>query len=220
MTPLEYVEFLASLEIKDTFNPYADRCSLYDFHDAPIKRKTALLTILQAAYETEIDAVWIGRDLGYRGGRRTGLALTDESQMQAHAKRWGIRIARHTKGNIVSERTATVIWDVLSKIETNIFLWNVFPLHPHEKNNPFSNRAHNAHERAIGEDLLDALINMLKPRRVIAIGNDAGKSARKLCLKLKLVQVRHPSYGGQSQFLSEMYDLYSLVKADMYQQSL
>jgi len=27
------------------------------------------------------NTIWMGRDLGYRGGRRTGLALTDEAHL-------------------------------------------------------------------------------------------------------------------------------------------
>ncbi len=210
MTPQHFVEILASLTFVDTFNPYAHRCLAHDHDDAPIRRRNALLAMLEVAVESEVDAIWIGRDLGYRGGRRTGLALTDDIHMQAHAARWGIPISRPTKGEVIAERTAAVIWDVLSQINAHVFLWNVFPLHPHETGKPFSNRSHNARERRAGEELLYTLIELLKPRRLIAIGNDAADTARRLCKHADVVQVRHPSYGGQTQFLSAMYDLYSL----------
>lgn len=170
--------------------------------------------MLDAAAATEIDSIWIGRDLGYRGGRRTGLALTDDVHMHAHARRWGITVERPTKSQVVAERTAAVIWSVLAKIEIRVFLWNVFPLHPHQSNNPFSNRSHNSTERRAGEEILAQLIHILWPRRLVAIGNDAALTADRLAKDHEVVQVRHPSYGGQTQFLKQMHDLYDLPERE------
>jgi hypothetical protein len=70
-----------------------------------------------------------------------------------------------TVGAAVSERTATVIWSVLDGVEEGVFLWNVFPLHPHEADTPFSNRQHNSEERRAGEEILVDLVRRLRPRR-------------------------------------------------------
>jgi hypothetical protein len=204
----EFVSALSALSFVDTFNPYADRCPVYDRQDAPGRRAATLLAMLKAADKCEVDSIWIGRDLGYRGGRRTGLALTDDVHIAMHAQRWGVALYRPTKGQVVAERTAAVIWSVLDLVETPVFLWNVFPLHPHETNEPFSNRAHNARERAVGEDVLAELIALIEPRRIVAIGNDAAKSAARVSPNKKVIQVRHPSYGGQNEFLSQMKNLY------------
>ena len=93
--------------------------------------------------------------------------------LSAHRKRWDVKITRPTKGQPVADRTATAIWTALSRIDAKIFLWNVFPLHPHESEEEFTNRAHNADEREKGKDLLKQLIGMLKRSRLVAIGNDA-----------------------------------------------
>lgn len=210
MKPDDFVNALCTLKFAHTFNPYADRCPVHDAPKAPEIRALVLQTILNAAVKVEIDAIWIGRDLGYRGGRRTGLALTDDVHIQAHAARWGISAERPTKGQAVAERTAAVIWEVLARIETPVFLWNVFPLHPHEFNDPFTNRSHNPQERRAGEQLLLQLIRLLQPRRLIAIGNDAAHAASRIPGIHEIVQVRHPSYGGQTQFLRQMHELYGL----------
>lgn len=210
MKPYDFVSALCSLEFEDAFNPYADRCPVHDAPGAPKIRARVLKTILEAAIEMEIDAIWIGRDLGYRGGRRTGLALTDDVHIEAHAARWGIAAERPTKGQLVAERTAAVIWGVLSRIEAPVFLWNVFPLHPHESNDPFTNRSHNSQERRAGEELLLQLIRLLRPNRLIAVGNDAAHAASRLSDTHDIVHVRHPSYGGQTQFVRQMHGLYGL----------
>lgn len=209
MTLHPFVNAVAALKFDNCFNPYHDRCVVHDREDAPHKRSGALSAMLIQAEQEPIDAIWIGRDLGYRGGRRTGLALTDDVHIARHAKRWEISAERPTIGNPVSERTAAVIWSMLDQIDAKIFLWNVFPLHPHEAGEPFSNRQHNASERRAGEELLSALIELLRPTRIVAIGNDAHAAACRVSDAVPIVQVRHPSYGGQNVFLRQMEDLYN-----------
>jgi uracil-DNA glycosylase len=112
---------------------------------------------------------------------------------------------------MVAERTAAVIWSILAMVPAAVFLWNVFPLHPHEPGDPFSNRSHRPHERAVGEALLAELVAILRPRRLVAIGNDAAKVAFRLAAITEAVQVRHPSYGGQSDFVRQVRCLYDLT---------
>lgn len=205
-----FVKAVAALRFENCFNPYVDRCVTHDRHDAPLQRANALSAILERASHTQIDAIWIGRDLGYRGGRRTGLALTDDVHISRHSERWGVSTERPTTGEALKERTAAVVWNMLDQIDEHIFLWNVFPLHPHEPGNEFSNRQHNASERQAGEQLLQALIRLLNPARIIAVGNDAAAAAARISGAPPVVCVRHPSYGGQTQFLQQVAELYGI----------
>src|SRR3984957_1877604 len=188
MKPREFVNSIQELKFENVFNPYADRCSVHDVSDAPHRRAQALLELLEAAVETEVDAFWIGRDLGYRGGRRTGLALTEDVHLAVPARGWNVVIERATTGSWVAERTAAVIWSMLALVPAAVFLWNVFPFHPHEPGDPFSNRSHRPHERAVGEEVLAQLILMLRPRRLVAIGNDAAKTAHRLGGDAEVIQ--------------------------------
>ena len=208
MEPVQFVRELKGLSLENVFNPYSSRCPVHDLNDAPQRRSQILLSLLEAASDRKIDAMWIGRDLGHRGGRRTGLPLTDDVHFPMHLKRWGLSFPRPTKSTEVAEQTAKIVWQVLFQIELTVFLWNVFPLHPHQPDNPFSNRPHNSKERRIGEEFLAELVHLLKPRRLIAVGNDAFRTTSRLCSQRELVKVRHPGHGGQTKFLREMQELY------------
>ncbi|MXW05040.1 MAG: uracil-DNA glycosylase [Gemmatimonadetes bacterium] len=210
MTPSSFVEDLQQLEFDHVFNPYTDRCPVHDREDAPERRSVNLLSVLEAAAGRRVDALWIGRDYSYRGGRRTGLAFTDDAHLDEHALRWGLTLRRPTGDAVVRERSASVVWNVLSRIGATVFLWNVFPFHPHQPDHPFSNRSHVAVERRSGQHLLEQLIHMLEPAAIIAVGNDAEKAARRLAGPAKVVKVRHPSYGGQTEFLAGMEAYYGL----------
>ena len=213
VNPNQLIDQLAGLKIDGTFNPYAECCTKYDRPNAPEIRRKQLVQILKSARHLDIDSMWIGRDLGYRGGRRTGLAFTDDRHLQLHGERWGVKLSRPTKGSEVAERTASVLWQVLNPCQKPVFLWNIFPLHPFKGDNPFSNRAHNGKERRIGTEILVELIDLLQPDKLLPIGNDAARVVEKISGPRKVVKVRHPSYGGQRKFCEQVAQ-YSLCNHD------
>lgn len=211
MTASWFVNALAELRFENTFNPYADACPDHDRNGAAEIRRHNLKLVLEAALAGGVDSVWIGRDLGHRGGRRTGLALTDEFQLAAHASLYGtLPLTRATRGPAVAERTATIVWQVLRDINRPVFLWNVFPLHPHEPSAPLSNRCHTRAERHACLPLLRWLLEALQPKTVVAIGRDAQLALEDLGVVSE--KVRHPSYGGQTEFLDTIYSRYGLVR--------
>ncbi len=210
-TPNSFALALSETRLSSVFNPYADCCPTHDLPDAPRVRKRNLARCLEAALSERVDTIWIARDLGYRGGRRTGVPLTDEIHLgQAGVFMGGIALERATRGPVVAERTAAIVWRVLLQIGQPAVLWNIFPLHPHEPDDPFSNRCHTRAERDATWPLLTALIAMIKPRRIVAIGRDAGMALAGLDIPVELV--RHPSYGGQAEFIAGVHQIYGIVR--------
>jgi len=212
MTPRNFVSALADFRLENVFNPYSDRCLVHDRHDAPARRRRNLQRFLEGAITKGASTMWVGRDLGYRGGRRTGVPLTDEIHLdRACALVDGARMERATVGPIVAERTAAVVWSVLAHIRRPVVLWNVFPFHPHEANDPLSNRAHSRNEREATLPLLVTLAKMMDVKEIIAIGRDAQSALSGLGLRIH--SVRHPSYGGQSEFVTDLSLFYGIDPA-------
>ena len=202
-----FIRELKTLHFENAFNPYTETCSHSDLINAPEIRCQNLELVLSAAITRGIDSIWIARDLGYRGGRRTGLALTDEVHLSHQANLYGIpKLTSATLGPVVAERTANVIWQTLTLIDRPIFLWNIFPFHPHEPGKPMSNRCHTRSERKACQHILLWLIETLAPSTIVSIGRDAQASLD--TYHVESVPVRHPSYGGQTDFTKGLLEHY------------
>src|SRR5438270_211928 len=85
-----FVERLRHIRLRDTFNMYADVCAIADAPHAPAQRAANLIAMLTAC-QGRAQSIWIGREPGYRGARRTGLPLTDEIHLEAAARCYGVR---------------------------------------------------------------------------------------------------------------------------------
>lgn len=206
---LDFVSGLAALDFSNTFNPYRDLCPTHDLPTAARMRRENLKRVLDVALQQEEIGLWVGRDLGYRGGRRTGLALTDDVNLRNHGMMFGLDgLSSPTKGPIFVERTATTVWNMIKEINKPIFLWNVFPLHPHMPDQPMSNRSHTKAEALECRFLLDWLLKTLRPNKVVAIGRDAHKALANF--NIDAIGARHPSYGGQTEFIQNIRAVYSI----------
>lgn len=205
-----FVDALSGVQLPDVFNPYRDRCPVHDPAGAAHVRARNLASYLMAVRRMACETVWMGRDLGYRGGRRTGLAFTDEAHLSDLERLYpGAQVGKATQGEAWGERTAGVLWHALERVEPRPLLWNVLPLHPHVSRRPMSNRAVRAHERDAVHALNDALLRMMGVRQVVAIGNDAAAYAQRF--GLKVCAVRHPSYGGIADFRAGIAAQYGVV---------
>lgn len=214
-----FIDDLSTYEAERVFNPWTMNCEHVDVEDSFGVRRENLRKVLSACADANEVDVWIGRDLGWRGGRRTGVALVDEYALDDYALSIDVvGLRKATAGPVMRERTATEIHLARARVSRKLFFWNVFPFHPHEENKPDSNRMHTRQERDVGIAFLVSVLSLLPVVRVVTIGNDATHALQ--TADVACYSVRHPSYGGQRDFHRQINDHYGILKNDPFQEDL
>ena len=128
-----FIEELSSYGSEGVFNPWSTNCEASDSEGSFYVRRDNLRTVLNACAESDEVDLWIGRDLGWRGGRRTGVALVDEPSLHDYALSIGApQVKKATAGPVMRERTATEVHLARARVARKLFFWNVFPFHPHD----------------------------------------------------------------------------------------
>ncbi|WP_407681245.1 uracil-DNA glycosylase [Pseudarthrobacter equi] len=142
--------------------------------------------------------VLIGEAAGWRGARQSGVAFTSAPDAGLAGTR---------------EASATVVQGVLeqSGLAATTLLWNALPAHPHKVGAPMTNRTPTNRELAIGENALSIAIDS---RFVICVGQKAARAVSAVLdnevrgisastPSIRALAIRHPSFGGASQFRKE-----------------
>lgn len=200
--PTDFVAALAAVRIANVFNPYTDHCHRHDLIDGPAIRRTNLELFLTAGLSAPIDEVWIGLELGQRGGRRTGLPLTDEMHLAALSDYWGVTgIRRATTGPPIAEDTASWVWKAVNSSAQRVFFWNAFPLQCHQVEST-TNRNHSAAEAELLRPYLQWVLQRTAPSRVVALGLPAQRALKRAGIESRYV--RHPARGGGKTFVESI----------------
>ena len=169
----------------------------------------------------------IAEACGYQGGHFTGIAMTCERMIlnehpavnslmilgkegKRTSRKDSPMIAKPTqKEKGFNEPTDSVVWKAcldagLSADE--FILWNIYPFHPHKKDDLLSNRTPTDDELAIGLSYTKELLSLTGSLPLLAIGKksentllDAGFSVKGL---------RHPANGGVNIFRNQLADFF------------
>jgi hypothetical protein len=153
--------------------------------------------------------ILIGESLGYRGGRRTGLPLTDDLTLPKLSEKLEIENAITPCNNQIKEMTASQVWAFLSELEVKHlpFMWNIFPFHPHKEELPLSNRQLKSVELEYTEDIILYLLDSFHFSQIIALGKKSYTRLKQL--GYDPIYVRHPSHGGSILFRKQISEIYS-----------
>lgn len=147
----------------------------------------------------------IGEAPGYKGCRLTGIPFTsgDVIRNSSHKifREIGETIVLY---KIVSENTATILWEFLNINKIVPILWNAFPFHPHKKGQPETNRKPTALEIEEGKIYLKLVCDAFKPKVLCSLGRVGEIILKDLFPKEKIMYIRHPSHGGKRDFIKGM----------------
>jgi hypothetical protein len=193
----ELVNHLAAREIGETFNFLRDEVPGLDVDGGPAMRRANLLRYLEARSNAPLVAV--GEAAGYCGARWSGIAFTSERTLAS----WGTPyMSTSDRPNGWTERSATIVHRVLEEcdVEERVLLWNVVPTHPHRPGKPMSNRRPRAGEINGGREYTERLIELVRPRKVVAIGRVAAR-----ILGDEVEYIRHPANAGGAEFRMAMH---------------
>ncbi len=105
---------------------------------------------------------------------------------------------------IEAENTASIVWRFLVEQQMTPLFWNAYPFHPHPAGNREKNRAPNRQEIAEGVRYLQAIERLFKPQQIAGIGRAGTACAERAFPEYTISYIRHPSYGGKSDFVVGM----------------
>ena len=171
-------------------------------------RRANLRCYLADVYERQSGVVLIAEAPGYRGMRLTGVPMVSRRILREGVPSLGMFGADRGYQDvpepgfeaIQGEQTATILWSVLPELEIVPLVWGSFPFHPHQLGKPLTNRKPRAGEVKLGEPFVRDLLEMFKPRKVIAVGNVGYGLLTEM--GVPCVKIRHPAQGGKNDFVA------------------
>ncbi|SFV61367.1 hypothetical protein MNB_SV-3-1071 [hydrothermal vent metagenome] len=154
------------------------------------------------------DVLLIGEAPGYAGCRITGIPFTSgelfrNSELEIFKKLNQDIFLEKIEG----EKTASIVWNYLENKSKLPVFWNSFPFHPFNTNNEKSNRTPTNEEIEEGKIYIQELVEIFKPKIIASIGRKGEKVLKNIYPNNHIIYIRHPSYGGKSDFIRGMDEI-------------
>jgi uracil-DNA glycosylase len=155
----------------------------------------------------------VGEAPGYRGARLSGIPFVSPALLadpQVASGLFGVRNGFQMVAewpHIRREASATIMWETLTALNGPLpLLWNAFPFHPHQPQQPRSNRTPTTAELALGRPFLEQLHQLAGSPPIAAVGKKAARALTNCNLPHQTL--RHPSHGGKQAFQTGLRALY------------
>lgn len=178
------------------FNPYLDRVDGLDLPGAVEIRRDNFRQFL-SSYKVRPRVFLLAEAPGPWGCRFSGVPLVSEAQLVDPA----FPISGHASSvndTPYSEYSANIYWRVLGPWFPHFFTWNSVPFHPFKPDKLLSIRNPGNREVLQFVDTTKALIEIIQPQIVLAIGRKAEFALGKT--GVSCTYIRHPSQGGARKF--------------------
>lgn len=186
------------------FNPYRDEVLLRN-----------LETYIEAVLAQQGPKILlVGEAYGFRGGRLTGIPFSSGKLYDEVEHPFLISLKQNivrSPDDLVSENTASIVWQYLQKHDFVPMFWNSFPFHPHPSRIQRKNRAPNVAEIKEGLIFLNMLCDVYQPDIIAGLGRKGTDSIQRAFPDRDIRYIRHPSYGGKRDFVQGMDNLYEAV---------
>ena len=197
----------AALTSTDAFNEYAANQP-----NNTIRRQNLRLYLRTMAARRP-NTLLVMEAPGYRGCRLTGVPVTSRKlllegvpALNIFGVDQGFRDVNEAGfENVYGEQTATIVWGALAELGIVPFIWNTFPFHPHKPGQALSNRKPRQMETRMGAEFLTEVMKIWSFEEVIAVGNVARDTLRKMGIECD--KVRHPAQGGKNEFVAGLTEL-------------
>jgi hypothetical protein len=204
---------------KDVFNPWYDVDSEHEISALGCQiRKRQLAQYLTERIGTA-KYLLLGEASGYQGGHFSGIPMTSERILLGKQAAKGISPEHVFRGIIpertsrpevrsggFSEPTATIVWGLIIGLKMDPYqfiLWNSYPWHPFDpKKGMLSNRTPDKEEFLKGLPVLNELLDMVRFKRIFALGNKARDQLQGG--GIAATTVRHPANAGAAEFRRQL----------------
>lgn len=150
----------------------------------------------------------VGEAPGYKGCGLTGIPFSCGTIYGSISHSILDELAGKITLDVVeSENTAKIVWTYLAKQAVTPLFWNSFPFHPHPIGNTKKNRAPTRAEIDEGGSYLKELVTLYVPDVIAGIGRKGTSCAQLSFPDREIRYIRHPSYGGKSDFIRGMNEV-------------
>ena len=103
------------------------------------------------------------------------------------------------------------MWNTLARHELSAFdtiLWNIFPFHPHKKDDLLTNRTPTNEELDAGIEYAKMLLALVPTLKIVAIGQKSAGTLQRYGVEY-VACVPHPSMGGANRFKAAVAQLFT-----------
>ncbi len=178
------------------FNPYNSEAAGLDRPGAAGIRRRNLRSYL-SSFPERPTVLLVGEAPGPWGCRFSGIPFTGEAQLVGGTLPFAGQQSSLSP-TPYQEMSGQIVWELMRPHHPGFLLSNSVPLHPHIPGKPLSIRTPKSSEVAAYLGLLQAVVEIVKPRLVVAIGRQAERALG--MVGMPSVYVRHPSHGGAKAF--------------------